>query len=151
MDLVQWRDGLADPFQGFEDLQEEINKLFDLARPSEPRGIFERTFSPALDVVENGDSYGVLCDLPGLEIKDVEISLAGSVLTIKGEKRGTERREGKSIFREEAGHGRFQRTLQLPAPVDPDRIEAVLRDGVLKIILPKREEHKARQIAVKDA
>jgi len=151
MDLIQWRDGVADPFRGFEDLQAEINKLFDLSRSPEPRGIFERTFSPALDVVENAESYGVMCDLPGLDIKDVEISLAGNVLTIKGEKRKEAKGEGQSIYREEVRSGRFQRTLQLPAPVEPDKIEAVLKDGVLKIILPKREEHKARQISVKSA
>jgi HSP20 family protein len=151
MDMLTWRDRLPDPFNDFEDLQDEINRLFDLARSPEPRGIFEQSFSPALDIVENPDSYGVICDLPGTDIKDVEIQLTGSVLTIKGEKKSEAPTENGRVFKAGLGSGRFQRTIQLPMPVDPDRIEAVLADGVLKVILPKKEENKARQIAVKGA
>jgi HSP20 family protein len=150
MDLLTWRDGIADPFRDFEDLQDEINRLFDLARSPEPRGIFERTFSPALDVVENPDSYGVVCDLPGIDIKDVEIQISGNVLTLKGEKKRQKADSGQ-VYREELPWGRFQRTMQLPLPVDPDKVEAVLKDGVLKVILPKKEEHKPKQITVKSA
>jgi HSP20 family protein len=98
MDTVRWRNDPADPFLEFESLQDEINRLFDLTRTPEPRGIFERTFSPAVDVIENPESFEVLCDVPGIEIKDIEISLAG---------------------------------------------------GVLRIVLPKQEQLKPRQIAVK--
>ncbi len=151
MDMLAWRDGIADPFRDFEDLQDEINRLFDLARGPEPRGIFERTFSPALDVVENPDSYGIICDLPGIDIKDVEIQMSGNVLTIKGEKKKEMKAGTERVFREEVTAGRFQRTLQLPLPVDPDKVEAVLKDGVLKIIVAKKEEHKPKQITVKSA
>lgn len=148
MDLIQWRDGTPDPFQEFDSLQEEINRLFDVARIPEPRGIFEGAFSPVVDVVENADSFEVLCDVPGLDIKDIEISVSGNVLTIKGEKK-TERQAGPRAYREEFREGKFQRTLQMPLAVDHDKVDAVLRDGVLMITLPKREELKPRQITVK--
>jgi HSP20 family protein len=150
MDQVRWRNGLADPFQEFETLQEEINRLFTIARAPEPQGIFERAFSPAVDVIENAEGFEVLCDVPGIQIEDIEISIAGSVLTLKGEKKpAAHDGNGADRFRGEMREGRFQRTLQLPLAVDPERVEAVLKDGVLRIVLPKHAEVKPRQISVK--
>ncbi len=148
MDPIRWRNGLGDPFQDFEDLQEEINRLFDLTRIPEAQGIFDRAFSPAVDLVENPDSFELLCDMPGVELGDVEISVAGGVLTLKGERKAAEK-NGARTYREETRIGRFQRTLQLPLAVDAERVEAVLKDGILKVVLPKHEELKPRQIAVK--
>ena len=150
MDLIHWRNGAADPFQlpEFETLQEEINRLFDGVRMPEPQGIFERAYSPAVDVIETTDGFEVLCDMPGIEIKDIEISIAGSVLTLKGEKRNGAG-SGADGYRRQTAAGRFQRTLKLPLAVDPDTVEAVLKDGVLRISLPKHEEVKPRQVAVK--
>ncbi len=149
MDPIRWRDGLSDPFEDFESLKEEIDRLFDLTRFPEPRGIFERTYSPPVDVIEKPESFEVLCDLPGIDIGDVEISVAGGVLTLKGEKKQGATQGNGRTQREEAFMGRFQRTLQLPAAIEPDKVEAVLRDGVLRIVLPKQEQLKPRQIAVK--
>ena len=147
MDLTRWN--VADPLLEFENLQEEINRLFEGSRPPGPRGIFERSYSPAIDVVETPESYMVMCDLPGVELKDVEISVAGSILTLKGEKRRRAEGKGGRDLREDFIYGKFQRTLQLPLAIDADRVEAVLKDGVLTITLPKREELKPRQISVK--
>jgi len=149
MDLFHWRNDFDEPFQEFEALQSEINKLFDLARVPESRGIFERAYSPSVDVVENEDSFTVLCDMPGIEIKDIAISVSGAVLTIKGEKKPADRKNGTDTYRGEVKAGAFQRTLQLPLAVDPDKVDAMLKDGVLTITLPKHEELKPRQISVK--
>mgnify|MGYP001051289807 FL=1 len=149
MDVTRWKGTAIDPLLEFDTLQEEINRLFEGSRAPGPRGIFERSFSPAIDVVENPDSYGILCDLPGVDLKDVEISVTGSIVTLKGEKRrGAERGERRDL-QGEFSHGKFQRTVQLPLAIDADKVEAVLKDGVLRIILPKREELKPRQISVK--
>jgi len=148
MDLIRLRNGVADPFQEFETLQEEINRLFDLTRLPGPQGIFESPFSPAVDIIENQEAFEVYCDMPGIEIKDIEISIAGSVLTIKGERKPVAARNGKHTYREETREGRFQRTLKLPLPVDAGKVDAVLKDGVLRLVLPKHEELKPRQIAV---
>jgi HSP20 family protein len=149
MDLIRWRNGADDPFLEFGTLQDEINRLFDLTRAPEPRGIFEGAFSPAVDVIENPDGFEVLCDVPGIDLKDIEISLSGSVLTLKGEKKSSPYGQGKRALRGEMNAGRFQRTLRLPLAVDPDKVEAVLKDGVLRIALPKHGELQPRQIAVK--
>jgi len=149
MDLIRWGNGLSDPFMEVETLQDEINRLFDSARVAEPRGLFERTFSPAIDVLESDDGFEVLCDMPGIEIKDVEISIAGSVLTIKGERKAGGSAGNGNVYKTDTKAGRFQRTVQLPLPVDPDKVDAVLKDGVLQIALPKDEELKPRQISVK--
>ena len=75
MDLIRWGNGLADPFLEFETLQDEINRLFDGARVAEPRGLFERAFSPAVDILESDDRFEVVCDMPGIQVRDIEISL----------------------------------------------------------------------------
>ena len=149
MDLSRWKGVPIDPLLEFTTLQEEINQLFEGTRQTGPRGIYERSFSPAIDVVENADSYGILCDLPGVELKDVAISVTGGIVTLKGEKRRVADQGGRRDLRGEFSSGKFQRTVQLPLAIDPDKVEAVLKDGVLRIILPKREELKPRQISVK--
>jgi HSP20 family protein len=150
MDLIRWGNGFHDPFDGFDELQEEINKLFeDATKTPGPRGIFERTFSPAVDVLEVADSYRVVCDLPGMDMEDIEILISSNVLTLKGEKKAAPKQTSDQLYREETSVGRFQRTLQLPLAVDADKANAVLKNGVLTIQLPKREDVRPRQIAVK--
>jgi len=149
MDQVRWGNGLADPFLEFESLQDEINRLFDGVRSPEPRGLFDRAFSPAVDVMEHGDRFEVLCDLPGVELRDIETSISANVLTIKGERRDHEASENGAVYRTDRRSGKFQRTIQLPLPVNAADVEATLKDGVLRIVLPKQEELKPRQITVK--
>jgi len=149
MSLMRWRNEVPDPFQDFEDLHEEIDRLFDVMRYPEQRGIFERSYSPQVDVVENPDSYEVMCDVPGIGIRDIDVSVSGNVLTLKGEKKVSEKNENHDVYRGELASGRFQRTLQLPLAVDSSKVEAVLKDGVLRITLPKQEELKPHQISVK--
>jgi HSP20 family protein len=148
MDLMRGGNSLADALLEFESLQEEINRLFDGLRAPEPRGLFERPFSLAVDVLESGDSFEVLCDVPGMDASEIETSLSGSVLTIKGERKEASGRS-TDAYRTDRRAGAFQRTIQLPLPVNGAQVEATLRDGVLRIVLPKQEEMKPRQISVK--
>jgi HSP20 family protein len=128
-------------------MREEFDRFFGL----EPMisGLFDRVKSPAIDVVEKDDAFVVTCDLPGVEMKDLEVNIANNVLTIKGEKKDSREVKDAKVYRQESWFGSFQRTLSLPDIVDPDKIEAVMKDGVLKITLPKKEEVKPKQIAVK--
>ncbi|TVQ35612.1 MAG: Hsp20/alpha crystallin family protein [Spirochaetaceae bacterium] len=148
MNLVRWRTPGFDPGQELERIQDEINRLFDLDYGDRSTGLFDRATSPAIDVVEQNDHFNVYCDLPGVDQKDVDVSIAGNVLTIKGEKKMSSRGEKAKVFRKEEWAGSFQRTLSLPASVDPDKIQAEMTDGVLRVQLPKREEVKPRQITV---
>ncbi|TVQ28773.1 MAG: Hsp20/alpha crystallin family protein [Spirochaetaceae bacterium] len=142
------RNGAWDPMGELERIRQEIDEMFDpSARRLFTEGLFERDFSPALDVVEHQDSFSVDVDLPGVDKKDLDISVANNVLTIKGEKRESTESKGK-VYRKETWSGSFQRTISLPRGVDAGKIDARMRDGVLTVTLPKMEEAKPRQIAV---
>ncbi|HOV38592.1 MAG TPA: Hsp20/alpha crystallin family protein [Spirochaetales bacterium] len=148
MDLIKWRPSeVFDPMTELDRMREEFDRFFGL----EPMisGLFDRVKSPAIDVVEQDDAFVVTCDLPGVDMKDLEVNIANNVLTIKGEKKDSREVKDSKVYRQESWFGSFQRTLSLPDIVDPDKIEAVMKDGVLKITLPKKEEVKPKQIAVK--
>ena len=147
MDLMRWDGGWMDPVRSLDQLQREINRLFDVPGLTEPRGLFDRVYSPMVDVVERPDELVVIADIPGIQQKDLEITLASNVLTIKGDRKAPE--DAEKVYRKETWEGGFQRTIALPGTVDPDRVNAVLKDGVLEIHVTKREEAKARKIAIK--
>jgi HSP20 family protein len=149
MALVRWREREVEPVASFDWLQQQINDLFDFPRIPEMQGLLDRPMSPAIDVVEHADRFTVECDLPGIDQKDIDISFASGVLTIKGEKKGERESERGKVYRKETWEGSFQRTVALPASVDADKIEASYRDGVLTIDLPKTAEARARKIELK--
>lgn len=149
MAIVRWKNGQAyDPWAGLKSLQDEINNLFDLEQFPVATGLFDRSVSPAIDVAEGEHEFTVTCELPGLEQKDVDLSLAANVLTIKGEKKNNREEKKGSYYKKETWSGSFQRTLSLPSSVDADKINAQLKDGILTITLPKKEEAKPKQISV---
>lgn len=149
MALVRYRNSI-DPWREFERLRDEINDLFDLDQSNGTRGLFDRHVSPALDVIEGPDSFTVMCELPGIEQKDIELSLTGNVLTIKGERSADKEKDTEKVYRQESWSGIFQRTISLPQTVDPEKkVAAVLENGILTLILPKKEEAKPKQISIK--
>jgi HSP20 family protein len=152
MDIVRRnRSGLWDPIGELDRIRNEIDDMFDPSAGrffSPGRGIFDREVSPALDVIERENDFLVAVDLPGVDQKDLDLTIADNVLTLKGEKRGShETKEGK-VFRKETWEGAFQRTVALPHGTDVEAIAAEMQDGVLRITLPKKEEAKPRQISV---
>jgi HSP20 family protein len=149
MALIRWRDRDLEPVGTFDWLQQQINDLFDFPRFPDMQGLFDRRISPAVDLVEYPDHFRVECDLPGLDMKDIDLSIASGVLTIKGEKREEKVSDKAKVYRKETWEGSFQRTVSLPATVDADKVEATYRDGVLAIRLPKKEESKTRKIELK--
>ena len=114
------------------------------------QGMFEATF-PVADVVEGERDYRVTAELPGMSEKDIEISLAGDTLTVKGEKKEEREEKAENRYVAERRFGSFQRSFQLPEDADPERIEAGFKNGVLTITLPKRPDAQAkrRKIEVK--
>ena len=151
MAIVRWKDrNMYDPLGDFRKLQREINDLFDFETLPSSSGLYDRHSSPAVDVIEDKESYTVLCELPGISEKDIDVSMASNVLTIKGERRISEEEEEKKTFRRESWSGSFQRTISLPTKVDHEKpVEAVLSNGILKLTLSKKEDAKAKQITVK--
>ena len=133
-------------------LQREMNRLFDdfFGRDFfvEPfRGI--GAWKPALDVAETDGSVIVKAELPGLESKDIEVSLSGDVLTIRGEKKEEKEEKTKSYHRVERHYGSFERAVRLPASVKGDQVQASFKNGVLHIELPKTEEARQKSIKIK--
>jgi len=149
MAMIRWKDrDVYDPWHDFKKLQNEINSLFDFDRLPTSTGLFDRSFSPAIDVIENTNDYTVACELPGLDQKEIDVSIASNVLTIKGQKKDEHEEKKGKFYKKESWSGSFQRTLPLPMSVEGDKIKAELKDGVLTIVLPKKEEVKPKQIAV---
>lgn len=151
MDIVRWKKPeMYDPWGEFKRLQNEINDLFNYNRSPATEGLFDRPFSPAVDVIEGADDYTVVCEIPGVDKKDLELSITSNVLTIKGEKKHEDESKGKDVYRREMWKGSFQRTISLPGGIDNGKnIDAELKDGILTLVIPKKEDSKPRQISVK--
>jgi HSP20 family protein len=151
MALVRFRplSQAVDPFRDLSDIQGEMNRLFDsfFGRPSQVGGV-ERVWAPAVDVYETNDELVVAADLPGLEEKDIHLSITGDVLALRGERQWNRAVKQESYSRGERWYGKFERTLPLPVPVQADKVKASYRDGVLTVTLPKVEEIKPREIRI---
>lgn len=130
-----------------QQFQNEMNRLFD--RWGDGSGYGGPTRFPALNIWAIGDELHVEAELPGLDLKDVEIYISGgNQLTIKGERKPL--LPEKSVWhRQERAFGAFQRTLTLPFPVDADKVDARLENGVLHIQLTRHESARPRKILVK--
>ncbi len=128
--------------------QQEMNQLFDRFWPSDSGWAIETVVYPALNVWEDNESLYVEAELPGMELNDLEIYVTGNdQLTVKGERKAPEVQKG-TWHRQERSFGSFTRLISLPTPVEPDRVQAELKHGVLTVKLPKREEAKPRRISV---
>jgi HSP20 family protein len=139
---------LSNAFDRLAVLRDEMDRLFDGAfGPALFRtpGSFNR-WSPALDVYQNKDQFTVLVELPGLKKEDIEISLQDGTLTVTGERK--HERKGAEGYKSERFYGRFQRSVTLPATIDGSTVKASYQDGLLKVVLPKAEEAKPKQIEV---
>lgn len=130
----------------FTALQQEIERVFDDF--SAWRGFNVNAFTPSLEVTETDKAIEVTSELPGIEEKDVEISLSNDVLTIRGEKRAEKEEENKSYRLVERSYGSFERSLALPAGIDGSAIKASMDKGVLKITLPKPATAQPQKIQI---
>ena len=112
-----------------------------------------REVVPSVDVTEEEKGFNVTVELPGMDEKDVAVSVADRVLTIRGEKKEEKEKKEKNLYRSERAYGSFRREMQLPADVDAEKIDASFKNGVLTIVLPKSKEAQAKvkQIPVKAA
>jgi HSP20 family protein len=140
-----------DPFRGLGDIQTEVNRLFDNWSGRSGTAVGERMWLPAIDVHETKDEFVLALDIPGVSEKDVNISITGDLLTVKGERR-FERESGEdtgnTYHRVERLYGKFERSVQLPTMVQTDKVKASYREGVLTVKLPKAEEVKPREIKI---
>lgn len=153
MAIERWRmRRMWDPFQDLLDLQEEVNRLFDLSlakRPQRETRLLEETWTPAVDLYEDKDHLVFKAELPGLKQEDIEVSIQGDVLTVKGEKKKESEVKESNYYRLERCFGSFQRSITLPQAVDADKVKATYHNGVLEVVMPKKEKAKSKKIQVK--
>ncbi len=139
-------------FNPFLSLQREVEDVFDSFTrdwPTFRSAGLAADLVPSTDVVENDKEIQITAELPGLEEKDVQINLADSVLTIKGEKRA-EKEEKNSNFRlVERSFGSFSRLIELPAGVDAGAVKASISKGVLTVVIPKPAPAQSKKIEIK--
>ena len=141
MDVVKW-----DPIRELSVMRDQMDRLMG----SFFRGnrLSRDAWTPDLDVSETDEEILVKADLPGIDEKDLSVSLSGTNLLIKGDKEEEKEEKGKQFHRIERSFGSFQRTVALPVAVDSSRIKAEYSKGVLEVHLPKKPEVKPQQIPV---
>lgn len=127
-------------------LRDEINQLFDAEWAG--TGKYSGAGSPALDLLENEQSFVARLEIPGAKKEDINVAYEDGVLTITGERRREEQPEGVTVHRTEQFYGKFQRTVRLAKPVAADQIKASYDDGVLTVTLPKTEAAKPIEVKV---
>ena len=153
MAIVRFRpftQSMDDPFRDMTDMQGQMNRLFDnlLGRPSSMAGGMERMWAPAVDVYETREELVIAAELPGLNQKDIHLSITGDMLTIRGERQRPQDITPESFYRGERWWGKFERTLPLPIPVESGKVKAAYREGVLTVTLPKAEAIKSKEIKI---
>lgn len=139
-----------DPFVA---LRRRMNRMFDdffdgfdmdwpLGWPE--TSLASGTYSPRVDVSETDDEIRVSAELPGMDEKDVNVELDEKTLTIRGERKDEREEKDANWYRREQSYGSFHRTVALPAGVEGDKAKAKFKNGVLSVVLPKREEEKRK-------
>lgn len=137
-----------DLWDAFDDLRREFESSFGGLELPGVSGLLDWPTGPAIDLVEGDDEILVLADLPGVQKDKLELTIQGNLLTIKGEKKLEEPTKSRKVVRTETWIGSFSRTVNLPDSINPEKVEALFRDGVLRIRIAKREESKRRTVQI---
>jgi HSP20 family protein len=144
--LTPWRER-----REVDNLRREMDRLFDrffdlkpIPFPSE-----EDNFVPAVDVSERENDVLVKAELPGMEAKDIDVSVRGRMLSIRGERKHETEDKGENYHRVERSYGSFSRSVELPAEVDESKVDATYKRGVLSLRLPKLVKESVKKIAIK--
>ncbi len=148
MSIVRW-----DPWTTLPSLQERINRIFEEAFPKSST-VKDEAFAiadwrPLVDTYEENGAIVIKAEIPGVKKEDVSIDIKDNVLTLKGERSHEAEIKEENYYRRERSYGKFHRAFTLPDAVDPNRIDASYKDGVLKITIPKAEEPTAKKIEIK--
>ena len=146
MTIVKW-----DPFRNVAALQDRINRIFDesFSRTADlDDDISMSAWKPLVDIYETDEAIILKAELPGIKKEDVSVEVKDNVLTLKGVRTEEKEIKEKNYYRKERAFGTFSRAFNLQHRIQPDKIKARFKDGVLKIEIPKPEEEKPKQITV---
>ena len=146
--LIPWR-GVKD-LDGLKREMDDIFERFFDWRPS-LRLRDKTSWMPLVDLSETPKDILVKAEIPGMEKEDIDVSLEGKTLTIRGEKKTEEEEKDENVHRLERRYGSFLRTIELPADVDASKVNATYKSGVLKLKLPKVKSQTAKKIEVKES
>lgn len=138
------------PWFTLNQLQEEMNRLFERATPADAENgsIATAAWIPAVDIYEERNRFVLLADIPGVDPKDIDITMEKGILNIRGDRRIDNTEEHEILKRIERPHGIFHRRFVLPDTADAERISARGNNGVLEITIPKHERPQPRRIVV---
>ena len=135
------------PWSIFDQLSRELN-MPTRAYSEDDANVATASWTPAVDITEDENSFKLLADIPGVNPEDIEVSMENGVLTVKGERKTEDKTEKENFRRVERQYGSFYRRFTLPETANADKIEAHSDHGVLKIIIPKQEVAQPRRISV---
>jgi HSP20 family protein len=147
MNLTRW-----EPFRELEDMSTRLNRLFaqPVARQlGDGADMALAGWTPAIDVQETDGEYLVKADLPDVKKGDMHVEIVDGMLSVSGERHQEKEEKGKRFHRVERSYGRFERRVSLPAEVDPSKVAAEFKDGVLQVHLPKSPTARPQSIEVK--
>ena len=142
-----------DPWTSFEKLSNELNTLFQnrsVARygDNDDSSVVTSRWTPAVDIKEEENQFVLFADIPGVDPKDIDITMENNVLTVKGERSQETKEEKNGFKRVERVHGTFYRRFSLPDTADAESISAKGENGVLMITIPKKQKAQPRRISV---
>ena len=142
MAIVRWA-----PFRELDTLRKEMDQLFDSFALDNGRSSWA-TYAPAVELHETPEAVQLKAEIPGLEVKDLDIQVTAEAVSISGERKSETRTEEKGVVRSEFRYGKFSRVIPLPARVQNDKVEAEYKDGILHLNLPKVEAEKNKVVKV---
>ena len=133
----------------FKNLQNQLSRMFEpFSHVANDEDVVSGTWVPPIDVAETQEKILVRAEVPGMKQEDIQIEFENGLLTLRGERKLEKQEEGATYHRVERVYGKFSRAFTLPRSVDPERIAASYRDGILEIEVPKKEEAKLKQIKI---
>lgn len=149
--MMVWEITPLRPFRELERMRREMDRIWDSFVEERPRRKGEEAAEllPFLDFSETKNDLVVKAELPGIDPKDIDISLSEGVLTIKGEKKQEKEEKEENYHIIERSYGAFTRSVRLPRDVQSEKINASYKNGILKVTLPKSEEAKKKEIKIK--
>jgi HSP20 family protein len=143
MSIIRW-----DPFDEVMTMRESMDRLFEDFFTRRPRSAGPLVWQPAVEVFETDSEIVVKAELPGIDPKNVSVTVTGDGLTIKGEARVEHEDKGRNYYRRELRYGSFQRTIALPTEVKSEETKAAFKHGILEVKVPKAERVKPKSVKV---
>lgn len=145
MRITKWQ-----PYPDLVNMYDRLNRFFgeDMLDETANHGLTPSSWRPQTDIHETKDAYVFKVDLPGFKKEDIKVEFTGDTLVMRGERKQEEEVKGENCHRLERSYGLFERSFTIPKNIDPKKIEAELKDGILKLTVPKVEEAKTKAIPI---